>query len=227
MSSEGPFSRRSDPISMRRSTSAVRGGSPSIGELVDQFSRLNTMVMDRMNQMVLDALQPAVATGSRKRPQRSPKGAPDDCCDSCYRDDCDCRCCIGDADYVIYARLGEVRILPIRIENQRRRERVINLEFSGWSRRGGGKAPIQTQIQPEGEFTLPPCSEREVRLRVDISQGSDNPDVPGRIPDVDECVVLYGDLRVEGCDIRPVRLALALLPYDCDPFVVECGCNCC
>jgi len=223
MRSEGPFSRRMDPISTRRSTSAVRGGSPSIGELVDQFSRLNTMVMDRMNQMVLDALQPAVESGRRKRPQRS----PDDCCDSCSRDDCDCRCCIGDADYVLYARLGEVRILPIRIENQRHREREINLEFSGWSRRGGGKTPIQTQIQPEGRFTIPACGEREVRLRVDIIPGQDSPDVPGRIPDVDECLVLYGDLRVEGCDIRPVRIALALLPYDCDPFVVECGCTCC
>lgn len=208
---------------MRRG-SPSSGGSATIGELVDQFSRLNTMVMDRVNQLVIDALQPVSTFEGRQTFKRR----PDDCCDSCQRDDCECRCCIGDADYVIYARPGEVRIIPIRLENERRRERVINLEFSGWSRRGGGKAPIGTQIIPEGEFTLPACSERDIRLRVDIAQlQDDNPDTPNRLPQIDECLVLYGDLRIEGCDVRPVRIALALLPLDCDPFVVECGCSCC
>jgi hypothetical protein len=206
-------------------------GSASLGEIIGEFSRLNTMVMDRMNQAVMDALEPVVAGAERRpRPMRRPgKRFEDDCCDSCQRDDCACRCCIGDADLVIYARLGEVRIIPIRIENTRRRERTINLEFSGWTTRGGRKVPVQTQIQPDGEFNLPACSEREVRLRVDVQQAptGDQPDSTNRLPDVDDCMVLYGDLRVEGCEIRPVRIALALLPLDCDPYVIECGCTCC
>jgi hypothetical protein len=203
----------------------ARGASPSVGELVDQFSRLNTLVMDRMNQMVMDALQPVLTAERRPTPGRKKL---DECGDPCRHDDCECYCCIGDADFVVYARLGEVRILPIRLENSRRRERQITLEFSGWSRRGGTKVNVPTQIIPEGGFTLPACDEREVRLRVDLAQaGGDNPDSSNRLPDVDDCLVLYGDLRVEGCDIRPVRIALALLPNDCDPFVIECGCDCC
>jgi len=45
--------------------------------------------------------------------------------------------------------------------------------------------------------------------------------------DIDDCRVFYADLRVEGCEMRPVRIALALLPRDCAGFRVNCGCNCC
>jgi hypothetical protein len=202
-----------------------RAGSPSLGDLIGEFSRLNTMVMDRMNQAVIDVLDPVISAERRPRP----KHFKDECGDSCRHDDCGCRCCIVDADLVIYARAGEVRLIPIRIENSRHRERVINLEFSGWTTRSGRKVPVQTQLQPQGEFTLAACSEREIRLRVDAQQAAagDQPDSTNQIPDVDECLVLYGDLRVEGCEIRPVRIALALLPFDCDPYVIECGCNCC
>ena len=48
-----------------------------------------------------------------------------------------------------------------------------------------------------------------------------------RLPDVDECTVLYADLRVEGCGIRPIRIALALLPRDCYAYEAECDCGCC
>lgn len=226
MRTDRPSSRFSDRSAMMATSSRSRGGSPSVGDLIGEFSRLNTMVMDRMNQAVMDALEPVITAERRPRPKRF----KDECgSDSCRHDDCECRCCIGDADLVIYARLGEVRVIPIRIENSRRRERVINLEFSGWTTRGGRKVPVQTQIQPEGEFTLAACSEQDIRLRVDVQQvqTGDQPDSTNRFPDLDECMVLYGDLRVEGCEIRPVRIALALLPLDCDPYVIECGCNCC
>jgi len=32
---------------------------------------------------------------------------------------------------------------------------------------------------------------------------------------------------VEGCEMRPVRIALALLPRDCADYKVDCGCSCC
>jgi hypothetical protein len=48
-----------------------------------------------------------------------------------------------------------------------------------------------------------------------------------RVPDVEHCEVFYADLRIEGCDQRPVRLALVLLPRDCEAHPVDCGCGCC
>jgi hypothetical protein len=48
-----------------------------------------------------------------------------------------------------------------------------------------------------------------------------------KIPDVDRCIVAYADLRVKGCDLRSIRIAVAVLPRTCEPFVVDCGCACC
>jgi hypothetical protein len=45
--------------------------------------------------------------------------------------------------------------------------------------------------------------------------------------DVDNCIVYYADLRVEGCEIRPVRIAVALLPRDCGDYRITCSCQCC
>src|SRR5690349_2949167 len=44
--------------------------------------------------------------------------------DSCWEgeDPCHCTCCISDADLIIYARLGERRVVPVTIENPRARE---------------------------------------------------------------------------------------------------------
>jgi hypothetical protein len=39
--------------------------------------------------------------------------------------------------------------------------------------------------------------------------------------------VFSADLRVEGCDTRPIRIALALLPRDCNAYEIDCGCGCC
>jgi hypothetical protein len=47
------------------------------------------------------------------------------------------------------------------------------------------------------------------------------------LPDVDRCLVSYADLRIKGCDLRSVRIAVAILPRDCDAYVVDCACGCC
>jgi len=47
------------------------------------------------------------------------------------------------------------------------------------------------------------------------------------MPDVDRCEVSYADLRVTGCDLRPIRIAVAVLPRDCDAYVADCCCACC
>lgn len=60
-------------------------------------------------------------------------------------------------------------------------------------------------------------------------------DVPDREPDdrertlidVDDCHVAVADLCVQGCDHRPIRVAVAVLPRDCGPYEVACDCSCC
>jgi hypothetical protein len=38
------------------------------------------------------------------------------------------------------------------------------------------------------------------------------------------CMVYYADLRAVGCGCRPVRIAVAVLPDDCNGHEVRCGC---
>jgi hypothetical protein len=44
---------------------------------------------------------------------------------------------------------------------------------------------------------------------------------------VDRCEVGYATLRADGCLVRPVILAVAVLPDDCDAYHRPCGCGCC
>ena len=147
----------------------------------------------------------------------------DDCC--CGPDTCHCDCCIGDADLVVYARVGEQRIVPITIENSRRRERTIEVELSEWATYGGNKLDINAAVVPAEPFVLGPCQELAVTLLLDTSprgQGEGE-----GLPDVDDCKVVYADLRVKGCDARPIRVAVALLPRGCATYNVDCHCGCC
>lgn len=224
-------------------------------------------MMQGMSQMAGDLMRPWMTAYTRTPGDRvrSYKGhhhrqhhhphhhKHDSCChpcETCGGHECHCTCCIGDADLVIYSRLGEARLVPVFIENSRRREREIKLELSDWTSRRGSKLDIQAQsfLQPT-EFTLGACEEQEVILLVRAIPEQEAPlkeavfraavfvDLekerkiatrePIDVPDVDECTVLYADLRVEGCDIRPIRIALAILPRDCGAFEIECGCSCC
>jgi hypothetical protein len=207
---------------------------------------ISTMIADGINQMLAPTLTGLRAPGAAREEPRRKSHRHDDCCDcpDCGRDECYCRCCIGDADLVVYARLFELRVIPITLVNERRREKQIRLELSEFKTRGGETLGVVGAIVPPTEFVLPPCGEEQIIIVVEtFPGGNDQPPptpapVPGvervraaaadrRLPDVDECRVLYADLRVEGCDIRPVRIALVLLPRDCDEYVIECGCSCC
>jgi hypothetical protein len=44
---------------------------------------------------------------------------------------------------------------------------------------------------------------------------------------VDRCEVAYATIRAEGCLTRPIVVAVAVLPDDCDAFRSPCGCGCC
>ena len=44
---------------------------------------------------------------------------------------------------------------------------------------------------------------------------------------VDSCTVGYATIRAEGCLTRPIVIAIAVLPDDCDASKHGCGCGCC
>jgi hypothetical protein len=193
---------------------------------VDAVGTLASSVTDAFTEFAR-TVTPAATTGLRGITHRCPKC--DEPCRRC-RDDCNCHCtcCVCDADVVVFTRLGERRVVPLVIENTRRRERQITLELSGFTTKGGGDAPVQVELVGPKKFELAGCSEQEVTLLIEVSPGRSDRKSEGReVPDVDDCLVAVGDLRVEGCDIRPVRIAVAVLPRDCDPFEIECGCGCC
>jgi hypothetical protein len=208
-------------------------------------------LMDSLARMWSGMAQPWMTPGtSAAQPGRHPHahhhhhhhdcGCEQGDCDGCRGDRCHCRCCITDADLVVYARVGERRVVPLIIENPRQRERQVKLELSNWSSRGGTAANVKAQIAGPAEFTLAACQEHETILLIeaatDTATGTQTPGtVEGKpievidrnLPDVDDCRVFYADLRVEGCEMRPVRIAFALLPRDCAGFKVDCACSCC
>lgn len=194
---------------------------------------------------VADLVDRPQARGVRDRDhryKRREQGHEDCGCSSCATDRCSCRCCITDADLIVETRVGERRVVTLIVENHWRRERDIELELSSWTKNLHG-VEVRADILSPTAFKLPPCGEVQVVLGVSIapSQGEtkpeatagkpNNPDRPteGRreIPDVDGCAVSYADLRIKGCDLRSIRIAVAVLPRDCDAYVVDCACGCC
>lgn len=157
-----------------------------------------------------------------------------DCCSRCAPDDCRCACCVADSDLLVETRVGERRVVPITIENHWRRERDIELELSSWTATDG--VQIAGRIVTPTTFKLEPCGEARVTLVIEIdgatgtgsdaqkrAAAGDNP----QPADVKDWTVGYADLRVKGCDIRPIRIAVAVLPHHCDDYVVDCRCGCC
>jgi hypothetical protein len=144
----------------------------------------------------------------------------------CDPDPCECHCCLGDVDIAVYTRVGEERVVPIVIENERRRESEVRLELSDWTTRAGNPSPVETvRLGPE-EFTLEPCGHKDITLvlRVAAPRGAGEEE---RLEDVEACLVVTADLRLVGCEHRPVRIAAAILPRYCDPSTIGCGCSCC
>lgn len=166
-------------------------------------------------------------------------------CDRCRTDPCDCICCVGDVDLVVYTRLGEARVVPIEIHNPRRREREVLVELSDFTTKGGAPTGILAQIFGLGDdrtITLGPCETKELILLMVVGlPGQDQKDLASmaeaasegrdddnpQVPDVDDCLVAVADLRLVGCDIRPLRLAAAVLPRRCAAFEIDCRHGCC
>ena len=174
------------------------------------------------------------------------------CHDSCGCGDA-CDCCVPEADVVVHARAGEVRVVPFRLHNPWRREREVSLEIGPWHRCSGDDLQIRAELE-EKKLVLGPCEDRVVRLllstRGSADDGSSNTkdtkdtkegrgatatldvagDVTGartrRATDVDSCASAYADVRFEGC-ARSQRVAVVVLPADCDAVEVGCDCGCC
>jgi hypothetical protein len=153
------------------------------------------------------------------------------CCgghSGCRSDDCHCQCCVGDhLDLVVYSRLGERRVVPVTLTNERRREREVSLELSDFTTKGGRTLPVTVAgaIVGASTFTLAPCEERAVIIEVASEAAQSEREQP---TDVDDCLVAVADLHVSGCDIRcPIGIGVVLLPRDCDTFHLSCGCGCC
>jgi hypothetical protein len=91
---------------------------------------------------------------------------------------------------------------------------------------------VDTVLLEPKTFTLAACGEQKITLVVKIRDDGERGEQPGEgghrpLPDIDECLVATADLRLAGCDHRPIRIAMAILPRHCDPYTVTCGCTCC
>lgn len=149
----------------------------------------------------------------------------------CQERDCSCTCCIRCADLVEYARCGEVRRIPITFDNDTRRERDVTLQLGNFATESGQETGWQTDLSTT-QFTLPPCGETTVVLSVNVDCGKigtpGNQQADQRQPGtVDGCKVAYATLRAEGCTIRPLVIAVAVLPEHCGAHRTGCGCGCC
>lgn len=166
-------------------------------------------------------------------------------CDDCERHgghrcgehDCRCECCIVDADIVVYAHCGETRVIPIEVANDTRKIREdIEVHVSEVRSAGGRVLPWAATLHPAGTVTLQPCSKTHLELIVHIScgekgdqaaQGEAAEPSRERVADVDRCEVGYVTVRLEGCVIRPIVVAVAALPLSCDSYRTGCSCSCC
>lgn len=133
---------------------------------------------------------PGTSDHPRDRGRRHPQGAGrehdhDDCgCESRQRESgcgstpsCRCECCIEDADIVVYAHCGEVRVVPIEIENGTRKPREdVSLDISDIRTGGGRVLPWSTASTVQGPIVLDACSTTrfEILVRVDC-EPSDPP----------------------------------------------------
>jgi hypothetical protein len=166
--------------------------------------------------------------------------------------DCRCDCCIVDADIVVYSHCGEVRVIPIEIENDTRKVREdVTLDVSDVRSGGGRTLPWKTLLRPAGPLTIEPCSKVKLELLVHIlceeAPSGETKRAPAKaaaatkaaglleavaeqrdlVGDVDRCEVGYVTIRVGGCLVRPIVVAIAVLPNTCDSYRASCSCSCC
>ena len=138
-----------------------------------------------------------------------------------------------------HVRCGEVRRIPITFDNDTRRERDVTLQLGAFATEAGQEIGWQAAVSPT-TFKLSPCGEKTVVLSVTVDcskfQQAPQPGTATNVPPpaetqggatVDSCKVAYATLRAEGCTIRPLVIAVAVLPESCGAHEASCGCGCC
>ena len=89
------------------------------------------------------------------------------------------------------------------------------------------KTDTPTTPQPGDNPNTPPNSIPGVPTS-NVNAGANTPATRDDIfGSVDKCEVAYATIRAEGCLTRPIVVAVAVLPDDCDAFRHPCGCGCC
>lgn len=119
-------------------------------------------------------------------------------------------------------------------ENDTRRERDVKLQLGSFASESGQDLGWKATLS-ESEFKLPTCGRKTVLLSVPAECGSSGvTGTPGSTDSqapvsasVDSCKVAYATLRAEGRLIRPLVIAVAVLPNDCGAHHADCGCGCC
>jgi hypothetical protein len=181
-------------------------------------------------QPMIDALSGMMRGTSSSSASTHHKHDKHGCGCGCHEHDCGCSCCIRCADVVEYALCGEVRRIPITFDNDTRRERDVTLQLGNFTTESGQDVGWQTSLSTS-TFKLPPCGETTVLLSVNVdcsklgvpsTQGEER-----RHTTVDACKVVYATLRAEGCMVRPLVIAVAVLPEHCGAHRAGCGCGCC
>jgi hypothetical protein len=156
---------------------------------------------------------------------------------------------VPEADIVLRVRAGERRVVPFTLRNEMRRDREVSLQVGPFHPCAGDELVVKAKFVEGEKLTLEPCEHRQVHLLVSAGPakarelatgtvGRTKPDlehgaVGGEVvvvelayDDVERCSTAYADVRFEGCG-RPMRLAVVVVPSECDAVDVPCGCGCC
>jgi hypothetical protein len=133
--------------------------------------------------------------------------------------------CDGD-DLEIRAVLEEEKVVLQPCE-----DRVVRLVVSTRAAKDDGSAPSGTADPVGKDAQKDPAEAPAKPARAAAAAAVREPvDVVvrprGRTGDVETCVSAYADVRFEGC-ARPQRVAVVVLPAECDAVDVGCDCGCC
>jgi hypothetical protein len=213
----------------------------------DYVSNMQTGMSNLMNnptssmQTMLDTLasmMQSVGTGTSTPTVSIPHGHhrhhhKHGCGCGCDQRDCACWCCIRCADVIEYTRCSEMRVIPISFDNDTRRERDVTLQLGNFATESGQDLGWKASVTPTA-FKLPPCGETTVLLSVNVDCSKWGTQTPPtnvketRTPvSIDGCKVAYATLRADGCTVRPIVIAVAVLPEWCGAHRAGCGCGCC
>jgi hypothetical protein len=86
---------------------------------------------------------------------------------------------------------------------------------------------VPTEAQPQ-----PPATKKAAAAKTAAAAPEGESPILGRIPprrggDVDSCEVGYVTVRLGGCLVRPIVVAIAAVPPACGAYCAGCSCSCC